>query len=190
MSAKFSIEHVLERTIFALRWLMAPVYLGLGLTIGLLMVVFLRELAHYLPQAMEMSVETVILVALTLIDLSLVGNLMVIVLMSGYENFVSKFDLDSVSDRPAWLDKIDFSGLKIKLLGSIVAISAIHLLKLFMEIGKEEGASIDAEQIRWLLAIHAVLVVSGLLLAGMDWLKERAVPANHGKHTKGGSSGH
>lgn len=190
MPAKLRIEHVLERTIFALRWLMAPVYLGLGLTIGLLMVVFLRELAHYLPQAMEMSAETAILTALTLIDLCLVGNLMVIVLMSGYENFVSKFDLDSVADRPAWLDKIDFSGLKIKLLGSIVAISAIHLLKLFMEISKEKDAPVDAEQIRWLLAIHAVLVVSGLLLAGMDWLKERAVPTHHGANAKGGASDH
>lgn len=113
-----------------------------------------------------------------------------IVLMSGYENFVSKFDLGSVADRPAWLDKIDFSGLKIKLLGSIVAISAIHLLKLFMEISKEKDAPVDAEQIRWLLAIHAVLVVSGLLLAGMDWLKERAAPAHHGANAKGGASDH
>lgn len=190
MPAKLSFEQVLERTLFALRWLMAPVYLGLGLTIGLLMIVFLREVAYYLPQAMEMSVETAILAALTLIDLCLVGNLLVIVLMSGYENFVSKFDLDSVNDRPEWLDKIDFSGLKIKLLGSIVAISAIHLLKLFMEIGKEKDVAIDAEQIRWLLAIHAVLVVSGLLLAGMDWLKEKAAPGNRGKAAKGGASGH
>lgn len=153
---------------------MAPVYLGLGLTIGMLMVVFVRELLHYLPQAWTMSVETAILAALTLIDLSLVGNLLIIVLLSGYENFVSRFDLGSIEDRPTWLDKIDFSGLKIKLVGSIVAISGIHLLKRFMEIGQTESGPFDPDEIRWLLTIHGVLVVSGVLLAAMDWLKEHA----------------
>jgi uncharacterized protein (TIGR00645 family) len=118
-----------ERVLFASRWLMAPMYFGLALSLAMLTFVFLRELVYYAPQVLTMTAEKTILVILTLIDLSLAANLLVIVLFSGYENFVSKLDIDAGDDRPDWMGKVDFSGLKMKLIASIVAISGIHLLK-------------------------------------------------------------
>ena len=169
MGLKPLIETRFERGLFASRWLMAPMYLGLVVSLAMLVVVFMRELIHYAPQAFTMTSEQVILVVLTLIDLSLAGNLLLIVLFSGYENFVSKLDIDDTADRPPWMGTVDFSGLKMKLIASIVAISGIHLLKRFMEIG-ETGEPLDQPQLMWLVIIHLTFVVSGVLLALMDWL--------------------
>ena len=171
MSAKPGFEVGFERMLFASRWLMAPIYFGLVLALVLLLVNFVREIAYYLPQALELDTETTILAVLSLIDLSLAGNLLLIVLFSGYENFVSKFDIADAADRPSWMGTVDFSGLKMKLIASIVAISGIHLLKFFMEIGKAGAEKpFDPAQLRWLVIIHLTFVVSGVLLALMDWL--------------------
>ena len=114
---------------------------------------------------------SLLLAVLTLIDLSLAGNLLLIVLFSGYENFVSRIDVGEARERPDWMGTVDFSGLKLKLVASIVAISAIHLLKWFMEIGEyQTGQPLDVTQLRWLVIIHITFVVSGVLLALMDWL--------------------
>ena len=123
------------------------------------------------------SSDDAILVTLSLIDLTLAGNLILIVLFSGYENFVSKLNIDDGGDRPDWMGKVDFAGLKMKLVGSIVAISAIHLLKEFMELGRD-GAAINGEHLKWLTVIHLTFVMSGLLLAVMDYLGARS----GGKH--------
>jgi uncharacterized protein (TIGR00645 family) len=174
MSEPNTVERRFEKLLFASRWLMAPMYLGLVLALGMLLVVFTREIFYYVPQIMEMKSEDVILVVLTLIDLTLAANLLLIVLFSGYENFVSKFDFDTGADRPGWMGTVDFSGLKMKLIASIVAISAIDLLKWFM--GIEEFA--DAEQMNqkffWLVVVHLTFVVSGVLMALMDWLTSRS----------------
>jgi uncharacterized protein (TIGR00645 family) len=169
MGQKPQIETRFERGLFASRWLMAPMYLGLIVSLAMLVIVFARELIYYAPQAFTMSSDQVILVILTLIDLSLAGNLLLIVLFSGYENFVSKLDISDTTDRPPWMGTVDFSGLKMKLIASIVAISGIHLLKRFMEIG-ETSAPLDEPQMMWLVIIHLTFVVSGVLLALMDWL--------------------
>ena len=169
MGLKSKIEIRFERGLFASRWLMAPMYLGLIVSLAMLVIVFMRELIHYAPQAFTMNSDQVILVILTLIDLSLAGNLLLIVLFSGYENFVSKLDIDDAVDRPPWMGTVDFSGLKMKLIASIVAISGIHLLKRFMEIG-ETSASLNEPQLMWLVIIHLTFVASGVLLALMDWL--------------------
>ena len=169
MGLKPKIETRFERGLFASRWLMAPMYLGLIVSLAMLVTVFIRELIHYAPQAFTMTSEQVILVVLTLIDLSLAGNLLLIVLFSGYENFVSKLDIDDAVDRPPWMGTVDFSGLKMKLIASIVAISGIHLLKRFMEIG-ETKTPLDEPQLMWLVIIHLTFVGSGVLLALMDWL--------------------
>ena len=113
MGLKPQIETRFERGLFASRWLMAPMYLGLIVSLAMLVIVFMRELIHYAPQAFTMTSEQVILVVLTLIDLSLAGNLLLIVLFSGYENFVSKLDIDDTVDRPPWMGTVDFSGLKM-----------------------------------------------------------------------------
>ncbi|TXI05674.1 MAG: TIGR00645 family protein [Pseudorhodobacter sp.] len=174
MTESNSAERGLEKLLFASRWLMAPMYLGLVVALGMLAVVFLRELFHYAPQVMEMKGEDVILVVLTLIDLTLAANLLVIVLFSGYENFVSKFDFDAGQDRPDWMGTVDFSGLKMKLIASIVAISAIDLLKWFMGIEEFSDPATMDQKFFWLVVIHLTFVVSGLLMALMDYLVSKS----------------
>ncbi|GAB1364852.1 TIGR00645 family protein [Rhodobacter sp.] len=175
MSDKPSVEITFERTLFGSRWLMAPMYLGLSVSLGLLTVIFVKELFYYLPKTLELTADQAILAVLTLIDLTLAANLLVIVLFSGYENFVSKFDFDAGADRPGWMGKVDFSVLKMKLIASIVAISGIHLLKVFMALGKGDPAHAPSvETLRWMVVIHLTFVVSGVLLALMDWLSSKA----------------
>ena len=128
------IESVLEKTVFASRWLLAPFYVGLAIGIGILLIKFVQELFHLAQKALVASESDAILGVLTLVDLSLTGSLLLIVMFSGYENFVSKIDHSGHRDWPEWMSAIDFTALKIKLLGSIVAISAIQLLKQFMAV--------------------------------------------------------
>ncbi|ENZ80260.1 MULTISPECIES: TIGR00645 family protein [Caulobacter] len=163
------LETWLERGLFASRWLMAPFYVGLVVALAALIVVFFQELFHELPHLLAMKPEDAILLALSLIDLSLAANLLVIVILSGYENFVSKIDTASHEDRPDWMGTVDFSGLKMKLIASIVAISAIALLKAFLKL-TEPGATLDQPRLMWLVIVHLSFVVSGVLLAVMDWL--------------------
>jgi len=169
-------ETVLEQTLFKSRWLLAPFYLGLVVSLLLLLAAFVAELIHALPVAMNLAQvdpEQVILATLGLIDLSLAGNLVVIVIFSGYENFVSKINTENAEDRPGWMGTLDFSGLKMKLIGSIVAISAISLLRAFMTLTEPE-APLDEARIRWLVLLHLTFVGSGLLFAAMDWVANRA----------------
>ena len=168
-------ETAFERNLFRARWLMAPFYLGLVAALVMLLAVFVRELIYYVPQAFimgegHMGSDGAILAILSLVDLSLAGNLLLIVIYSGYENFVSKLDLDENHvDRPPWMGTVDFSGLKMKLIASIVAISGIQLLKVFMNIGKP-GYPLDEAAMMWGVIIHLTFVASGVLLALMDWL--------------------
>jgi uncharacterized protein (TIGR00645 family) len=172
------IETELEQTLFKSRWLLAPFYLGMVIALVMLLVAFVAELLHALPNAMhldEVDPEAVILAVLGLIDLSLAGNLVVIVIFSGYENFVSKINTENAEDRPSWMGTLDFSGLKMKLIGSIVAISAISLLRAFMSLS--DGAmALDEPRLRWMLILHLTFVFSGLLFAAMDWVGNRAEP--------------
>ncbi len=172
MAEKNSIEGRFERGLFASRWLMAPMYLGLVISLAMLSIVFVKELAYYASKTFTMNADQGILAILTLIDLSLAANLLLIVLFSGYENFVSKLDLGDQRDRPSWMGKVDFSGLKMKLIASIVAISGIHLLKVFMEVGKS-AAPVDEVKLQWMVIIHLTFVLSGVLLAAMDWLASK-----------------
>lgn len=171
---KNSLEARFERGLFASRWLMAPMYLGLVISLAMLTIVFVKELVYYASKTLTMNADQAILAILTLIDLSLAANLLLIVLFSGYENFVSKLDLGEERDRPSWMGKVDFSGLKMKLIASIVAISGIHLLKVFMEVGKQSAeVPVDSDKMYWLVVIHLTFVLSGVLLALMDWLAAR-----------------
>ena len=163
------LERVIEHTIFASRWLMAPIYLGLIAALGILIVTFFRELAHAIPGVLVMEESDVILLILSLVDVSLAGNLVLIILFSGYENFVSKIGPAEHRDRPAWMGKVDFSGLKSKLIASIVAISAIHLLKIFMDLGKY-----SSEDLMWYTIIHVTFVISGVGFAIMDFIDARS----------------
>lgn len=156
-------ESRFEAMLFASRWLMAPFYLGLVVALVVLLVSFLGELWHFVLAAPALKETDVILGVLTLIDLSLAGNLLLIVVFSGYENFVSKLHVGDHVDRPEWMGTVDFSGLKLKLVASIVAISGIHLLKSFMNVGQ-----MNKDDLLWLVIVHLTFVISGLLLAWMD----------------------
>jgi uncharacterized protein (TIGR00645 family) len=164
-------ERWLEAALFASRWLMAPFYVGLVVALVALLVVFVGELYAEASRIAELTPEAAILMALSLIDLSLAGNLILIVIFSGYENFVSKIDAEGVVDRPAWMGTVDFSGLKLRLVGSIVAISAISLLRTFMRIGDEP---LDETMVKWKVIVHLTFVTSGVLLALMDLLWSRS----------------
>jgi uncharacterized protein (TIGR00645 family) len=158
-------ERALERFLFAARWIMAPFYLGLMLSLGVLLITFMKELWHFASTIFVAKESDVILGILTMIDLSLAGNLIIMVVFSGYENFVSKMDHMEEKDRPDWMGSIDFSALKMKLLASIIAISAIHLLKTFYNLD-----NVSDRYVGWLLAIHGTFVLSGLILALSDKL--------------------
>jgi uncharacterized protein (TIGR00645 family) len=164
-------ERWLEAALFASRWLMAPFYVGLVIALVALLIVFVSELYTEAARITELTPEAAILMALSLIDLSLAGNLVLIVIFSGYENFVSKIDAEGVVDRPAWMGTVDFSGLKLRLVGSIVAISAISLLRTFMRIGDDP---LDETMVKWKVIVHLTFVTSGVLLALMDLLAARS----------------
>lgn len=160
-----SIEAKLERFIFVSRWLMAPFYVGLVVGLFLLMLKFIQELLHLIPTVFSATDSGMTLAILTLVDLSLVGNLLIMIIFAGYENFVSKIDTSASEDRPDWMGKVDFGGLKLKLIASMVAISGIQLLKAFMNI--ESANKVD---LGWLIGLHMTFVLSGVLLAVMDRL--------------------
>lgn len=165
MSFGDNLERVTETGLFSSRWLLAPFYVGLVGSLFILFSAFAKELYYYLSNIMTLSTNDSILAVLTLIDITLAANLVIIVIFSGYENFVSKFDIEEHQDRPEWHGKVDFSGLKLKLVASIVAISSIHLLKVFMDVKKYESNTIE-----WMVLIHLVFIGSGLVLALMDYI--------------------
>ncbi len=179
------IEHGLEVLMFNARWLLAPFYLGLVAAIFMMLVKFAQEFWHIGAHVLSGSESEVILAILTLVDMSLVANLLLIIIFSGYENFVSKIDTAGHEDRPDWMGKVDFSGLKLKLIASIVAISAIELLKAFVNISSigvptDPGTwTVADKQLAWKIGIHIVLVTSGVLFALMDKIAESV---KHGKH--------
>lgn len=162
-----NIERYLEKTIFNSRWILAPFYLGLVLGIILLFIKFIQKTVLMFNTVFSASVSDVIVNILVLVDLSLVASLLLIIIFSGYEIFVSKIDTADHVDRPSWMGKVDFSGLKLKVIGAIVAISAIDLLKSFMDIPNELSEG-EADKLMWKVIIHMTFVLSGLLFAIMD----------------------
>ena len=158
-------EKSIERLLFASRWLLAPLYLGLSLALIALVVKFFQEAWHVLSHIAVSSEADLVLTVLSMIDIVLVGSLIVMVMFSGYENFVSKIDIETSGDTPAWLSKLDAGTLKLKVAVSIVAISSIHLLRIFMDAQK-----IDNDKLLWYVVLHMTFVVSALLLGVLDRL--------------------
>jgi uncharacterized protein (TIGR00645 family) len=167
-----ALQNVLEKGIFASRWILAPLYLCLVLTLPIIGLKFLQEFWHMLAHFDALSTQLMVIAVLELVDVVLVGNLLLMIIFSGYENFVSKIEAAQEHvDRPSWMGKIDYSGLKQKIIGSIVAISSIELLKLFIDLGSIDHSATAAEMsfFRWkmygMIILHGVFVVSGLLFA-------------------------
>ena len=174
-----NIERFIELALFRARWLIAPFYVGLVIALVLLLGSFCYELYLGLFAHFSLQSEAVILLVLTLIDLSLAANLVIIVIFSGYENFVSKIETDRQEDRPSWMGTLDFSGLKMKLIGSIVAISVISLLRAFMEIANG-AAEIDTRKFAWMIGLHVTFLVSGVMFATMDYIASKSEAKAHG----------
>ena len=159
------IEKNLEKFLFASRWLMAPFYVALVIALAALLVKAVQHTIHFAMHAVTGTESELILGVLSLVDLTLTGSLIVIVIFSGYENFVSRIDQSDHKDWPEWMGTIDFTGLKLKLLSSIVAISAIQLLRAFLDI-----KNVNDRDLWWQTGIHMVFVISGLVLALTDRL--------------------
>jgi len=157
------LERPLERMLFACRWLLAPLYLGLSLGLIVLGIKFFQEAFHVFAHVMTLEEADLVLIVLAMIDLTLVGSLIVMVMFSGYENFVSRIDHDAGTDAPAWLSKLDSGTLKLKVAASIVAISSIHLLRVFMD-----AQQIPNDKILWYMILHLTFVISAVLLGVLD----------------------
>lgn len=170
------IENGLEAFLFASRWLMAPFYVLMVGALAMLLVKFAQESWHIATHTLAMTESDAVLAVLSLIDITLTGNLLLMVLFAGYENFVSKLHVQNHEDRPEWMGKVDFSGLKLKLIASIVAISGINLLKNFMALEPGVMAPGKEQQLFWLVIIHLVFIASGVMLAVMDKIVSHTRP--------------
>lgn len=166
-------ERLIERSLFASRWLLAPIFLGLSLALVALIIKFFQELIHTLTSVLSLTEAELILRILSMIDMALVGSLIVMVMFSSYENFVSKIDLEEGDEKLDWLGKLDSGSLKLKVAASIVAISSIHLLQKFMKV-----QSLDETHLMWYVIIHMTFVVSALMLAFLD----KIAFASHREH--------
>jgi len=163
-----SFEPKLEKTLYASRWLLAPLYLGLSLALVILSIKFFQEVFHVFSILLSMTESDVVLVILSLVDLSLVGGLVIMVMLSGYENFVSRINIDDGEEKLSWLGKLDAGSLKQKVAASIVAISSIHLLQKFMD-----AEHIDNDKLMWFVIIHMTFVLSALGMAWVDRMNKK-----------------
>jgi len=157
------LERFIERLLYASRWLLAPLYLGLALGLIALGVKFFQEAFHAVMGALALPEQDLVLIVLALIDISLVGSLIVMVMFSGYENFVSRIDTATEKDTLGWLGKLDSGTLKLKVAASIVAISSIHLLRVFMK-----AIETPNDKIMWYVILHMTFVLSAVLLGVLD----------------------
>ncbi len=144
-------------------WLLAPIYLGMSLALMALSVKFFQELYHFIPHILDLDESQLVLQLLTFIDLTLVGSLTIIIMFSGYDNFVSSLDISDDTEKLRWLGTHDYGALKMKVAASIVAISSIHLLKVFVNI-----EHIDNDKLQWYVLIHLTFVLSAFLMGYLE----------------------
>lgn len=162
-------ERFFENAMYASRWLLAPIYFGLSLALLALTLKFFQELYHLIPSIFAKTEADLILVLLSLIDMALVGGLLVMVMISGYENFVSQLDIDEGKEKLDWLGKMDSGSLKMKVAASIVAISSIHLLRMFMN-----AQNISNDKLMWYVILHMTFVISAFAMGYLDKLTKHA----------------
>jgi uncharacterized protein (TIGR00645 family) len=163
------VEKTIERLLFASRWILAPIYLGMSLALIALGIKFFDELYHLLAHVVEMAEQDLVLVLLAMVDMVLVGSLIIMVMFSGYENFVSRLDVEEGTEKLGWLGKLDSNSLKLKVASSIVAISSIHLLRAFMN-----APQIKNETLFWYVVIHLTFVISAVMMGVLDRISFRA----------------
>ena len=167
-------ERFTENLMYATRWLLAPVYFGLSLGLLALTIKFFQEIFHVLPHILSVSENELILLLLSLVDMSLVGGLLIMVMLSGYENFISALDIDEHKEKLNWLGKMDSGSLKNKVAASIVAISSIHLLRVFMD-----AKNIPDNKLLWYVVIHLTFVLSAFVMGYLDSLSRKEKLSSH-----------
>ena len=167
-------ERAIEKALFASRWILAPVYLGLSLALVALGIKFFMELFHLITGVFATGEAELVLILLGLVDMVLVGSLIVMVMFSGYENFVSALDVDQGGERLSWLGKLDANSLKLKVASSIVAISSIHLLSAFMKTpGYFADGADGGKVLMWYVIIHLTFVLSAFVMGYLDKISKK-----------------
>ena len=164
----------LPQLIFSSRWLQLPLYIGLIVAQGVYVVLFLKELWHLVEGAMKLSEQDIMLIVLGLIDVVMISNLLIMVIVGGYETFVSRLELEKHPDQPEWLSHVNASVLKIKLAMAIIGISSIHLLRTFIFAGQlgKEGSQFTETGVMWQAIIHTIFIVSALGIAAVERLSQ------------------
>ena len=171
----------LPQIIFGSRWLQLPLYLGLIIAQGVYVILFLKELWHLISHATTIGEQQIMLIVLGLIDVVMISNLLMMVIVGGYETFVSRLRLEGHPDQPEWLDHVNASVLKIKLAMAIIGISSIHLLRTFIEAGNlgKTGSNYTEAAIMWQTLIHLTFIVSAIGIAFVDRLSQPISPKSH-----------
>lgn len=170
-------ENILGNIIFASRWLQLPIYLGLIVVQGIYAYKFTKSLYHLLVNLNEMDSDTIMLAVLNLIDVVMIANLLVMVIVGGYETFVSKLNVDDHPDQPEWLDHVNATILKVKLSMAIISISSIHLLQTFINAHK-----LSEKTMMWEVIIHLSFIISAIAMAHIDRLLNSAHHSKESKH--------
>ena len=177
--AQESFVRFIGSSIFISRWLQAPLYIGLIVAQAVYVVVFWKELIHLVSDFDHLSEEKVMLIVLGLVDVVMIANLLIMVIIGGYETFVSRIGMETHPDKPEWLSHVNPNVLKVKLAMSIIGISPIHLLKSFIEAGTTVNEPHGGDKLLWQTVIHMAFIASAMGLAFVDWLSAKAAAINH-----------
>ena len=176
--AQESFIRFIGSSIFVSRWLQAPLYLGLIVAQAVYVAVFWKELIHLVTDFGDLSEEKVMLIVLGLVDVVMIANLLIMVIIGGYETFVSRIGMEEHPDKPEWLSHVNPNVLKVKLAMSIIGISSIHLLKSFIEAGSTVTQPGGNDKLMWQTIIHMAFILSAIGLAFVDWLSAKAAAIN------------
>lgn len=174
----------LSALIFSSRWMQLPLYLGLIIAQGVYVILFVKELFHLIAGATSLSEQLIMLAVLGLIDVVMISNLLVMVIVGGYETFVSRLKLQGHPDLPEWLSHVNATVLKVKLAMAIIGISSIHLLKTFIAIGTlgAEGSTYTEAGVMWQAIIHIIFILSAIGIAYTDYLMSLAIKSSKPTH--------
>jgi uncharacterized protein (TIGR00645 family) len=168
-------SNALSRIIFTSRWLQLPLYLGLIVAQTVYVWLFLQEVWHLVVHVGDLTESTVMLAVLSLIDVVMVSNLLIMVIIGGYETFVSRLGIEGHPDEPEWLDHVNAGLLKVKLAMALISISSIHLLKTFIEAGKIGNPTPEYFQtVMWQVLIHIAFLASALIMAWVDKISSQS----------------
>ena len=174
----------IPRFIFASRWLQLPLYLGLIVAQVVYVYLFLKELLHLVLTSPSVTEQGAMLIVLGLIDVVMISNLLIMVIVGGYETFVSRMELNRHPDQPEWLSHVNASVLKIKLAMAIIGISSIHLLRTFIEAGAlgTDKSTYTEAGIMWQAIIHGLFILSAMGIAFVDWISQQTGAVPKGGH--------